>query len=83
MQFQVAQVAGDYIVEAYVQLTQEEGWAHWRPVINFGDRQGDAIAFRDRDAHDLKPERLLAMIRAYDGTRKERIRNGQYKKQRQ
>lgn len=79
IQLQVAESAGDYIVEAYIAIPPEMS-PRWRKVINFGERQGDAFAFKLYDWHDMKIERLVAMIKAYDGVRKKRIKKGSYQK---
>lgn len=49
MQFQVSNTPDGYIVEANVVTDFNSLIGSWRPLRNFGDRQGDAIAFRDID----------------------------------
>lgn len=76
-QCQIAERNGDYIVENYMQLPNE-GWPKWRPLINFGERQGDARIFMLIDFKEMRGDRIYAMAKAYDGRKKKRIANGRY-----
>lgn len=80
-QCQVTERNGDYIVENYMQLPNE-GWPKWRPLINFGEGQGDAIEFRDIDCRDLPFERLVLMMKNYDGIPRTRLKTGAYRRKR-
>lgn len=76
-QCQITESKGDYIVECWMQFPGQ-AWPHWKPLINFGERQGDAKIFMLVDFKDLKGDRVYAMARNYDGRRKKRIANGRY-----
>lgn len=66
MMFQVAERAGDYIVEAYVIEDVNSLCGHWFPLRNFGFRQGDAFAFRDWDCPNLTPSQVKTLAQRYD-----------------
>lgn len=66
MQFQVSNTPDGYIVEAYVVTDFNSLIGNWRPLRNFGDRQGDAIAFRDIDCPKLTNAVLAVLIRSFN-----------------
>ena len=76
MQFQVAERNGDYIVEAYVIEDHNSLRGYWHPLRNFGERQGDAIAFRDYDCPKLSDAELRLLIKAYSPEKKYERING-------
>lgn len=58
MMFQVENNPEGYVVSCYHD-------AHWHPLRNFGDRQGDAFAFRDWDCPHLSDTHIRMLERAY------------------
>lgn len=66
MQFQIRNTPQGYVVEAHVIDDPNGLLGHWHPLRNFGDRQGDAIAFRDFDCPQLTDAHIRALIRAYN-----------------
>ena len=62
--FQVSSEPWGYVVEAYFPDT--DGCERWQPLRNFGDRQGDAIDFRDIDCPELSDANIKALISRYD-----------------
>lgn len=77
MQFQISNTPQGYVVEAYVIDDPNSLRGHWHPLRNFGDRQGDAIAFRDFDAPQLPDAHIRALIKAYNPETKYIRVNGQ------
>lgn len=75
MQFQVNNTPGGYVVEAYVK--EGPSFGRWYPLRNFGDRQGDAFAFRDFDCPSLPDTTIRALIRTYNAATKYIRVNGQ------
>jgi len=76
MQFQVKNTPNGYVVEAFTPSMDSPG-GYWHPLRNFGDRQGDAIAFRDFDAPLLPDAHIRALIKAYNPETKYIRVNGQ------
>ena len=70
MMFQVRELNGDYIVEAYIVEDALSIRGYWYPLRNFGCRQGDAFAFRDYDCPRLDDRMLRLLIKAYRADRK-------------
>lgn len=52
-----------YIVGVY--LTEGNGYGHWVRLRNFGDRQGDAICFRDYDLPKLSDTELRMLAKSF------------------
>ena len=65
MMFSVDNTPDGYVVKAYIYLSNEDG-LRWMPLRNFGDRQGDAIEFRDYDCPKLNDWQLKCLIKQYD-----------------
>lgn len=70
MMFQVAELNGDYIVEAYIIEDPNSTRGYWHPLRNFGCRQGDAFAFRDWDCPKLTDNQLRLLVKNYDRERR-------------
>lgn len=49
--FQISNEPWGYVVEVY--WPDWDGIERWLPLRNFGDRQGDALSYRDIDCPDL------------------------------
>ena len=82
MQFQVAERNGDYIVEAYIIEDHNSLRGYWHPLRNFGDHQGDAIAFKEYDCPLLDEFHLRALIKNYNpAVRYSRISGTKFTKQ--
>ena len=58
MMFQVGNTPEGYVVSCY-----HDG--NWHPLRNFGERQGDAFAFRDWDCPHLDDAHIRMLERAY------------------
>ena len=69
MKAQVEEKDGDYIVGVYCQLPGDN-IPHWYRVMNFGERQGDAIAMELYDLPKMPNTRLAFMIRRYNPERR-------------
>lgn len=80
--FQIQDTQEGYVVSCFCKIAKDEYWEHWHPVMNFGDGQGDAIEFRDIDCRDLPFERLVLMMRNYDGIPRTRLKTGSYRRKR-
>lgn len=65
---QIENTPDGYIVGVY--LRDGAGNGHWLPLRNFGDRQGDAIEFRDQDVPDFSVKELLMLHNTFDRTRR-------------
>ena len=61
--FQVENLPEGYVVSCYHDL-------HWHFLRNFGDRQGDAIAFRDYDCPKLPDTHIRMLEKNYSKDRK-------------
>lgn len=59
MMFQVENLPEGYVVSCYHDC-------HWHPLRNFGDRQGDAIEFRDWDCPRLPMQHISILERQYN-----------------
>ena len=70
MMFQVAERNGDYIVEAYIIEDHNSLRGHWHPLRNFGERQGDAISFKEWDCPRLEESQLRLLVKNYDPERR-------------
>ena len=76
MQFQIENTPNGYVVEAYVIEDVNSLRGYWHPLRNFGERQGDAIAFRDYDCPKLSDAELRLLIKAYSPEKKYERING-------
>lgn len=66
--FQISNNPEGYVVEAF--WPDADGMERWMPLRNFGDRQGDAIDYRDIDCPELSDTMIRALIKAYDKDRR-------------
>lgn len=62
--FQISNEPHGYVVEVYIM--DKDGIMRWRPLRNFGDRQGDARAFKEFDCPVLDEPVLRTLINRYD-----------------
>lgn len=62
--FQISNESWGYVVEAY--FPDKDGMERWQPLRNFGDRQGDAMSFRDYDCPELSDAQIRMLIVRYD-----------------
>ena len=70
MMFQVENLPEGYVVSCYHDL-------QWHSLRNFGERQGDAICFRDYDCPKLDDTHIRMLEKAYTKEKKyTRISNG-------
>lgn len=65
MQFQVCNSPEGYVVEAYVIEDPNSSGGYWYPLRNFGDRQGDAIEFKEIDCPRLEDSQIRQLIKQY------------------
>lgn len=70
MQFQIREHNGDYIVEAYIIEDPNSLCGHWHSLRNFGERQGDAICFKEYDCPKLDDMHLRLLIKNYNPERR-------------
>lgn len=63
MMFQVENNPEGYVVSCYHDL-------QWHPLRNFGERQGDAFAFRDWDCPNLSDAHIRMLEKAYSKERR-------------
>lgn len=70
MQFQIREHKGDYIVEAYIIEDPNSLYGHWFPLRNFGERQGDAILYKNIDCPRLEDQMLRLLIKNYSPEKK-------------
>lgn len=68
LKFQIANEPCGYVVMAYMPVADNA--YRWQPLRNFGDRQGDAMIYRDSDAPRLTPAQLRHLAKNYDQNRK-------------
>lgn len=66
MLFQITNEPHGYVVE--VHILDSDGVMRWHPLRNFGDRQGDAKAFKEWDCPELGDDVIRTLIRRYDPT---------------
>lgn len=57
-------VHGDWVVVAI--QADEKGYRKHFPMVNFGDRQFEAIEFAEHDAKELSDQRVAFLIKTYD-----------------
>ena len=63
MWFQVKNNPEGYVVECY---WVDGDYGHWRPLRNFGQRQGDAIEFRGHDLPKFSLSEIERMMKNYN-----------------
>lgn len=79
MKSQIENTEHGYIVSVWYDYNRN-GNFHWHRLRNFGDRQGDAIVFRDYDVPKLDDNIIRLLIKNFDVTRKvKRIDNRHFK----
>lgn len=79
--FQVENTPEGYVVSACVSQPPSE-YKTWRPLRNFGDRQGDAIRFKTLDCPKLNEFSLKNLINDYNSKVKYiRVNSRKLKKQ--
>ncbi len=66
---QIANKTEGYVVQVLCQLAGEV-YETWHSVMNFGDRQGDALIFKSEDLPKLPEGALKLMIKNYNKNRK-------------
>lgn len=68
--------------EVAVLMVYEGGIRRWRPLRNFGDRQGDAKAFKYLDCPDLSDTQIRMLVKNFDRNVKyERINGRKFLRQ--
>ena len=76
---QIENTPDGYIVGVYLRNESECG--HWHRLRNFGERQGDAIAFRDYDLPQLSDAQINGLIKQFKiETKYKRINKNRYEK---
>lgn len=79
--FQIENTNDGFVVSAFVCDTTSTH-KRWKPLRNFGDRQGDAILFKKVDCPRLNEFNLKSLIDRYDkATRYIRVNNRKFIKQ--
>ena len=79
MMAQIENTPDGYIVGVY--LMDGNGNGHWYRLRNFGDRQGDAIAFREYDLTMFSNQQIELFIKTFDvGKKYMRKEKGRYVK---
>ena len=82
-QIAVDELSGDFVVQVHI-LLPGDFHPRWYSVMNFGDRQGDAIEMKDHDLPKMMDDRIIALIRRHseDPFRKmQRVSPGNYRHQ--
>lgn len=64
MVFQKKNTPHGYVVEGYFTLPPET-WDSWHPLRNFGDRQSDALEFKNIDCPELDIRHAISLARMY------------------
>ena len=79
MMTQIENTPDGYIVGVF--LRDGNGYGHWYRLCNFGDRQGDAIAFREYDLPTFSEQQIKLFIKTFDvGKKYMRKEKGRYVK---
>jgi hypothetical protein len=63
--FQISNTPDGYVVSALVS-EPPSSYRSWMPLRNFGDRQSDAIIFKNEDCPKLNEFLLKMLIRGYN-----------------
>lgn len=61
---QIENTPDGYIVGVY--LRDGNGYGQWHRLRNFGDRQGDAIEFREYDLPGFTDQQINLFIKTFD-----------------
>lgn len=61
---QIENTPDGYIVGVY--LRDGNGYGQWHRLRNFGDRQGDAIEFREYDLPTFSNQQINLFIKTFD-----------------
>ena len=76
---QIENTPDGYIVGVY--LRDGNGYGQWHRLRNFGDRQGDAIEFREYDLPTFSYQQIELFIKTFDaGQKYMRKAKGRYAK---
>lgn len=76
---QIENTPDGYIVGVY--LRDGNGYGQWHRLRNFGDRQGDAIEFREYDLPTFSNQQIELFIKTFDvGQKYMRKTKGRYVK---
>lgn len=76
---QIENTPDGYIVGVY--LRDGNGYGQWHRLRNFGDRQGDAIEFRDYDLSGFTDQQINLFVKTFDvGKKYMRQEKGRYVK---
>lgn len=76
---QIENTPDGYIVGVY--LRDGNGYGQWHRLRNFGDRQGDAIEFREYDLPGFTDQQINLFIKTFDvGQKYMRKTKGRYVK---
>ena len=79
--FQIENTPDGYVVSAFVCDTPNTN-REWKPLRNFGERQSDAILFKEEDCPRLNEFDLKSLINGYDRViRYRRVNNRKFIKQ--
>ena len=79
--FQIENTRDGFVVSAFVCDTPNTN-REWKPLRNFGDRQSDAILFKNEDCPRLNEFNLKSLINRYDrATKYIRVNNRKFIKQ--
>ncbi len=79
MMAQIENTPDGYIVGVF--LRDGNGYGQWHRLRNFGDRQGDAIAFRKFDLPTFSDQQIKLFIKTFDvGKKYMRKEKGRYVK---
>lgn len=68
MMAQIENTPDGYIVGVY--LRDGNGYGQWHRLRNFGDRQGDAIAFRGYDLPEFSYQQIELFIKTFNAGQK-------------
>ena len=76
---QIENTPDGYIVGVY--LRDGNGYGQWHRLRNFGDRQGDAIEFREYDLPTFSYQQIELFVKTFDvGQKYMRKAKGRYVK---
>jgi len=66
MRAQISNTSLGYVVEVYMESGVIYDYGRWHPIINFGDRQSDAIEFVEWHFENLDLSFIKRRIADYD-----------------
>lgn len=61
---QISNTPDGYVISVW--LETEPGLRQWLPILNFGDRQGDAMFFCEAFLDQIEEKRIREMARNYN-----------------